>query len=98
MECGGKERKEICSKGVIKDIRGEDKMPQYTMVDKATCIACGTCGATAPDIFDYDDEGLAYVILDNNQGTVEIPEGLSDDFEDAYDSCPTGSIKIINVA
>ena len=23
-------------------------------VDKDTCIACGACGASAPDIYDYD--------------------------------------------
>ena len=34
-------------------------MKKYTIVDKATCIACGACGATAPEIFDYDDDGLA---------------------------------------
>ena len=38
-------------------------MAKFTWVDKDTCIACGACGATAPDIYDYDDEGLAEVIL-----------------------------------
>ena len=38
-------------------------MTKYTWVEKDTCIACGACGATAPDIYDYDDEGLAEVIL-----------------------------------
>ncbi len=33
-----------------------------------TCIACGACGAAAPDIYDYDNEGIAFVILDDNQG------------------------------
>ncbi len=73
-------------------------MTRYTMVDQSTCIACGTCGATAPDLFDYNDEGLAYVILDDNQGTVEVPEELCDDLDDAIESCPTDSIKIISVA
>ncbi|MCY9401711.1 ferredoxin, partial [Bacillus haynesii] len=27
-------------------------MPKYTIVDKDTCIACGACGAAAPDIYD----------------------------------------------
>lgn len=66
----------------------------YTIVDKETCIACGACGATAPDIYDYDDEGLAYVTLDDNQGIVEIPEELWDDMFDAQEGCPTGSIKV----
>lgn len=59
------------------------------MVDKETCIACGACGATAPDIYDYDDEGLAEVIYDNdgNKGVTEIPEDLYDDLQDAQDGC-----------
>jgi Ferredoxin len=71
-------------------------MAKFTMVDKETCIACGACGAAAPDIFDYDDEGLAENILegDNNLGIVEVPEELYDDLEDAFSGCPTGSIKV----
>lgn len=70
------------------------ELAHYTYVDKETCIACGLCGALAPEIYDYDDEGLAYVLLDNNTGQAEIPEQLVDDMNDAYESCPTGSIKI----
>ncbi|WP_026700991.1 ferredoxin [Salibacterium aidingense] len=69
-------------------------MALYTIVDKDTCIACGACGAAAPDIFDYDEEGLAEGILDNNTGTVHIPEAWEDDLLDAYEGCPTDSIKV----
>ncbi|MFB4165857.1 ferredoxin [Alteribacillus sp. JSM 102045] len=69
-------------------------MPKFTMVDKDTCIACGACGATAPEIFDYDDEGLAEAFLDNNQGTKEIEEDITDDLLDAEEGCPTESIKV----
>ncbi|SDH08880.1 ferredoxin [Alteribacillus persepolensis] len=69
-------------------------MAKYTIVDKDTCIACGACGAAAPDIYDYDDEGLAEVILDDNTGTVEVPEELEEDMLDAFEGCPTDSIKI----
>ncbi|MBU6145491.1 MAG: ferredoxin [Paenibacillaceae bacterium] len=71
-------------------------MAKYTWVDKDTCIACGACGATAPDIYDYDDEGLAEVIYggDGNTGKTEIPNNLYDDLSDAAEGCPTGSIKI----
>lgn len=69
-------------------------MPKFTIVDRDTCIACGACGAAAPDIYDYDDDGLAYVIIDNNQGTIEIPEELYDDLFDALEGCPTDSIKV----
>ena len=71
-------------------------MAKYTWVDKDTCIACGACGATAPDIYDYDDEGLAEVIYggDNNRGNTEIPEDMYEDMEDACDGCPTDSIRV----
>ncbi|MBD7938399.1 ferredoxin [Cytobacillus sp. Sa5YUA1] len=69
-------------------------MAKYTIVDKETCIACGACGASAPDVYDYDDEGISFVILDNNQGIEPIPEDLLFDVEDAIDGCPTDSIKL----
>lgn len=69
-------------------------MPKYTIVDQDTCIACGACGAAAPDIYDYDDMGLSFVILDDNTGTEEVPELLVEDMEDALEGCPTDSIKI----
>src|SRR5690554_7653242 len=52
--------------------------------------SCGACGATAPDIYDYDDEGLAEVILDgdNNRGITAIHDNLLDDLQDASDGCP----------
>ncbi|MFC9598306.1 ferredoxin [Peribacillus butanolivorans] len=65
-------------------------MANYTIVDKETCIACGACGATA----DYDEEGIAFVTLDNNEGTVVIPDELEEDVLDALEGCPTESIKI----
>ena len=69
-------------------------MAKYTIVDKETCIACGACGAAAPDIYDYDDEGIAFVTLDDNEGIVEIPDVLIDDMMDAFEGCPTDSIKV----
>ncbi|PPJ86328.1 ferredoxin [Staphylococcus aureus] len=45
-------------------------------------------------MYDYDDEGIAYVILDDNQGTQEIPEELEEDMIDAFEGCPTDSIKV----
>ncbi|MGP7818787.1 ferredoxin [Niallia sp. 01092] len=69
-------------------------MTKFTIVDKDTCIACGACGAAAPEIFDYDEEGLAEVILDNNMGTAEVEDDLHDDLLDARDGCPTESIKV----
>lgn len=69
-------------------------MAKFTIVDKDTCIACGACGAAAPDIYDYDDEGLAFNLMDDNTGTVEIPDELYEDMMDAFEGCPTDSIKV----
>ncbi|QOS79429.1 ferredoxin [Paenibacillus sp. JNUCC31] len=73
-------------------------MPKYTIVDKETCIACGACGAVAPEIYDYDEEGIAFVALDLNQGTVNVPDTLEDELRDAFEGCPTDSIKIADEA
>lgn len=71
-------------------------MAQYTVVDQETCIACGACGAAAPNIFDYDDEGIAFVQLDDNTGNAKVPNKFKDDLYDAQLGCPTDSIKIGN--
>lgn len=69
----------------------EGLLSKYTVVDQETCIACG---AAAPEIFNYNDEGVAFVILDENEGSAEVPEGLFDDLDDAVEGCPTDSIKV----
>jgi len=69
-------------------------MALYVKVDQDTCIGCGACGEVAPDIFDYDEEGISFSLLDMNVGAVEVPEDLVDDLEDACDGCPTDSIKV----
>lgn len=68
------------------------RMARYTIVNQETCIACGACGDTASDIFEYDDSGLSYVHLDGNTGTCAISAELYDDLDDAADGCPTDSI------
>jgi ferredoxin len=67
---------------------------KYVIVDKDTCIACGACGCAAPDIFGYDDDGTSRVLLDGNQGTTEIPDESLDDVVDAFEGCPSESIKM----
>ena len=84
----------ICYTSVAFLSKEAKNLAKYTIVDMDTCIACGACGAAAPDIYDYDDEGISFVILDDNQGTAEVPEELYEDMEDALEGCPTDSIKI----
>lgn len=69
-------------------------MAKYAVVVKEKCIACGSCAATAPDIFDFDGDGLAEVIYngDGNQGVTVID--IEDELNDAVESCPTSCIKV----
>ncbi|MCY8235397.1 ferredoxin [Priestia endophytica] len=64
------------------------------MYDVLACIACGTCGAAAPDIYDYDEDEIAFVVPDNNQGTVAVEGELEDDLMGAFEGCLTESIKV----
>jgi len=56
-------------------------------VDKDICIGCGACQATAPDVFEINDEGLADVIVE------EVPEELNEDAIDAKEGCPVDAIE-----
>jgi len=69
---------------------------KYARVDKETCIACGACGDAAPDIFEFDDDGVAMVVYggDENRGVTAIDGALEADLIDAADSCPSGSIQV----
>lgn len=59
-------------------------------VDTDVCIGCGACQATAPDVFEINDEGLAEVTCET------VPEELNMDALDALEGCPVGAISEIN--
>lgn len=56
------------------------------------CIACGLCHSYAPDVFDYNDDGIVKLYTpDQNQNdtmtTAESPE-----INQAIKECPTRAI------
>lgn len=51
-------------------------------IDKDSCIGCGLCIGSHPEIFAFDDEGKANV----------IDEGDADAIADAIANCPVGAI------
>lgn len=69
-------------------------MGMFTIVDKSSCIACGACNCVAPEIFDYDDDGFSFNILDENKGIIEVPERFYEDLEEAEEGCPVQCIKV----
>lgn len=55
------------------------------------CIGCGSCVAiTDQEIFDFNDEGLAYAKVEN------ISKEDTEIVEDAINGCPTGAIEKIS--
>lgn len=71
-------------------------MAKYAIINQETCIGCGNCEGIAPDIFTLDEEGIAFVKLDRNQGSVPIQEDKLDDLEEAIEDCPTDSVMVAN--
>ncbi|MGB9802182.1 ferredoxin [Desulfofundulus sp.] len=55
-------------------------------VDQDLCISCGTCVDTCPEVFEWNDEDKAHVIVD------EVPPELEDQAHEAVESCPTNAI------
>ena len=53
-------------------------------VDKNKCIGCGACTAIAPDVFEFDDDGLAKAISNT----------VTDDVKTAAEGCPTEAITV----
>ncbi|QFP79682.1 ferredoxin [Latilactobacillus graminis] len=65
----------------------------YSKVISERCIACGLCQLKAPDLFDYDQEGIAFFKPDHNRGCIPIEDPKERiAFKTAYTACPTGAI------
>ncbi len=56
-------------------------------VNKEVCIGCGMCASTCDKVFDFDDDGLAKVIVS------EVPSSLEETANEAKDNCPVGAIE-----
>ena len=58
-------------------------------VDNEKCFGCGACPSLAPEVFEFNDDGYAQVIVD------EVPEDKKEEVQEAIDNCPAGAIEEI---
>ncbi|MDU1411391.1 MAG: ferredoxin [Clostridium sp.] len=58
------------------------------IVDQDTCIGCGACVGTCPDVYSFNDNGKAEAI------SGDIPADFQDDAKDGRDQCPVNAIDI----
>lgn len=56
-------------------------------VDQDLCIACGSCIDACPEVYDWNDEGMASAVAE------EVPGDLEESAKEALESCPTDAIK-----
>ena len=57
-------------------------------VEQATCVGCGLCADTCPEVFVMNDDNLAEVIV------ARVPDEAIDSCHDAADSCPVSVISL----
>lgn len=58
------------------------------------CIACGLCQVYAPEIFDYNDDGIVLLTKDHEALQEFISENQKDYALLAYRKCPVRAIEI----
>lgn len=65
-----------------------------TRIIPENCIACGLCQVKAPDIFDYDAEGIVIFKNDPEAFSQIISDEQKEQCLNAYKKCPTRAIII----
>ena len=56
------------------------------------CIACGLCKIDAPDIFDYDEEGIVLFAQEPEAHQQFVSEKEKEPIQKAYQKCPVRAI------
>lgn len=63
-----------------------------TKIERETCVGCGNCYAICPELYDCDEEGIAFCHIDNNEMSKKIPKELEKIAKDCLECCPTQSV------
>lgn len=71
-------------------------------IEQKLCTGDGLCVQYAPDVFEFGDDGLAYVkreaegeLLQEHGEQADVPSGLRLDVIDAADGCPGNCIHVV---
>lgn len=56
------------------------------IVDQETCIGCGLCISICDEVFQFNEDGKSYAIVDT------VPDELKDAAKDSELSCPVNAI------
>ncbi len=70
---------------MIQKEESEDIFMKYYVNE--SCIGCGLCAGTCPEVFSMSDAGVAVAI------EAEVPEGALDSALEAKEGCPVGAIE-----
>lgn len=57
-------------------------------VDQDLCISCALCIDTAPEVFQWNDDGKAFAKIDG-----QLPNALEGGARESVEGCPTEAIK-----
>lgn len=69
-------------------------MSVKSLIIPEKCIACGLCQVIAPEIFDYDEEGIVCFKNEPEATQQFIPKNLAADLIAAYRKCPVRAILV----
>jgi len=78
--------------------------PLRVWVDQDLCTGDGLCVQYAPEVFEFDVDGLAYVkdgageLLTNGGARADVPDHLRLDVIDAAKECPGDCIHVLRQA
>lgn len=73
---------------VIFDMDGKDMNDMKAIVNKEGCISCGLCVSTCPEVFSFDEDGIA-------EGTGVVDDSNYVSVESARSSCPVAVIDLV---
>ena len=59
-----------------------------TRVIPDKCIGCTLCAASCPDVYEMNDEDIAFAKDE------KVPAGLEQEVRDAAEDCPTEAIEV----